>query len=345
MTQLYVCHDVFTWLIYVYDTINLHDSFIWVLSLLHITHPCARHDSCIPLLLHVRDMTPSHYYSSAWCNWWTWLEDMTHWYVWYDSLVCVIWLIGMCDMTHSPSHSCACHDSFTLLIYVCVMTHAHDLLICVTWHIHMTHFCVCHDSITGLGHMCDMPHLHVMCVTHIIHGYDITGLGHMCDMPHLHVVFVCEMTRYSFISVTCLMCICDMTHSYLWLDSSHVWHASFACRIVVFVCNMTQGHDSFMCVTHIIHGYDITDITHSHDLFKCVKRLVHVWNVSHLHDTCLICLICTTRHIYVYGMTKVHASFMCVTRLPTVLLIDIIWLCMCVCVCVCAHSCLTIRGW
>jgi len=27
--------------------------------------------------------------------------DMTHSYVWYDSSMCVIWLIHMCDMTHS----------------------------------------------------------------------------------------------------------------------------------------------------------------------------------------------------------------------------------------------------
>jgi len=48
--------------------------------------------------------------------------DVTHSYVWHDSLVCVTWPIHMCDMTHSH----VCHNScicVTWLIHMCDMTH------------------------------------------------------------------------------------------------------------------------------------------------------------------------------------------------------------------------------
>jgi len=33
---------------------------------------------------------------------------ITHWYVCHDSLICVPWLIDMCDMTHSPEKGMKC---------------------------------------------------------------------------------------------------------------------------------------------------------------------------------------------------------------------------------------------
>ena len=82
--------------------------------------------------------------------------DMTHSNVWYDSFICVTWLIHMCAMTHS---------------YVC-----HDLFICVKWnrvnksHVRkslirpMAHTFVWHDSflcVTCLISMCAMTYLYV----------------------------------------------------------------------------------------------------------------------------------------------------------------------------------------
>jgi len=63
---------------------------------------------------------------------------MTHWYVWHDSLICVTWLIDMCDMTHWY----VWHDSLICvpwLIDMCDMTLwyvRHDSLICATWLFH-----------------------------------------------------------------------------------------------------------------------------------------------------------------------------------------------------------------
>ena len=66
----------------------------------------------------------------------TWLInicDMTHWYVWHDSFICATRLIDMCDMTHWY----ASHDSLirvTWLIDMCDMTRAY-----ATWLIHLWH--------------------------------------------------------------------------------------------------------------------------------------------------------------------------------------------------------------
>ena len=59
--------------------------------------------------------------------------------VWYDAVMCVIWLIHMCDMTGSY----VWHDPFTCVTgrtHMCVVTHSygwHDLFRCVTALIHM----------------------------------------------------------------------------------------------------------------------------------------------------------------------------------------------------------------
>jgi len=98
------------------------------------------------------------------------------------SLVCVTWLIHMCDMTHS-------YFFWTWLIHMCGMTdlHAwHDLRICGTWLIHNG----CHDSFIG-----------------------VIRLFHECSMTHLYV------GHDSFICATWRIHMCDMTHSYVWHDS------------------------------------------------------------------------------------------------------------------------------
>jgi len=94
---------------------------------------------CVPGLTHMRDMTHSY------------VRDMTHLYAWYDSSMCVAWLIDTRDMTPS----CSWQDLFirvTWLIHMCVMTESyawHGSFICMPWLAHMrdmTHSCVRHDS-------------------------------------------------------------------------------------------------------------------------------------------------------------------------------------------------------
>ena len=48
----------------------------------------------------------------------THLCDMTHWYVWHDSFICVTWLIHICDMTHWYVW---CHMFIDMCDVTCVM--------------------------------------------------------------------------------------------------------------------------------------------------------------------------------------------------------------------------------
>ena len=92
-----------------------------------LTHWYAWHDSftCVTRHIHMRDMMHSYVRHDSLCVTWLmqggttailmkWLVhmcDMTHsythsyvssdWFVWHDSFLRVTWLIPMCDMTHS----------------------------------------------------------------------------------------------------------------------------------------------------------------------------------------------------------------------------------------------------
>jgi len=81
-----------------------------------------------------------------------------------------------------------------------------------------------------------------------------------------------------------------MTHSY-------VWHDSFICVTwLIHMCDMTHSyvwHDSFICVTWSIHMCDMTHSYVWHDPFICVTWSIHM---------------CDMTHSYVW-----HGSFICVT--------------------------------
>ena len=203
--------------------------------------------------------------------------------MWYDSFLCVTWLIRMCDMTNSYVwHMCD-------MTYSCVFSLRsarplrrnlwltwHDSFMCVTWLMHCvtqlllmrdkTHSCAWHDSFLNVtwmiltcsswgqhalsGATCDPWDMTPSCVWHDIHT---------CDTTHSYVWrdsfshFKSEADTPSQVRLvtrkTWLIRMCDMTHSYVW-------------------------HDSFICVTWLIH---LCDMTHSyvwHDSFVCVSWLI-----------------------------------------------------------------------
>jgi len=124
----------------------------------------------------------------------------------------------------------------------------------------------------------------------------------MRDMTHSNIwrdPFICvtwhtpQGGRHdSFIPVTWLIHMCDMTHSY-------VWHDSFTCVTwLIHVRDMTQSYvryDSFICVTWLIHMCDMTHSTGRpchcalhlplrwHDSFICVTWLIHMCDMTHSH--------------------------------------------------------------
>jgi len=121
------------WLIYM---CTMTHSFVWNnLSCVRLIYMCDMTHSCVNRKRPARRSPKRHEH----------LEDL-HLYEYHDSficmtrIICAIWLIYMCDMTHSCmlTHSYAWHNSFTCvtwLIYMCGMTHLHvwhDSFTCVT---------------------------------------------------------------------------------------------------------------------------------------------------------------------------------------------------------------------
>jgi len=113
------------------------------------------------------------------------------------------------------------------------------------------HKCVCGN--TGSYMYC------VITLIHMTHSY----------VTHLY------MWHDSFICVTWLIHMCDMTHSYVW----HVTH-------------LYMWHDSFICVTWLIHMCDMwriptCDMTHS-----------YAGHDSFIHMSLMTCVSCDKTHSY-----------------------------------------------
>jgi len=228
--------------------------------------------------------------------------------VWHDSVICVTWLIHMCDMTHSY----VWRDSF----------------ICVTWHIHMcdtTHSCVWHDPficVTRLNHhMCGMtPSSHVWNDTSIILPFIcVTWFIHECDTTHLSHVW-----HDSFITwVAWLIHMCDMTHSYVWHDSfvSRVARLFYEMHLAWLIHHITTHH---ICDTHPWHCCHVSFIcdtwlfrtcgmTHSYMWWRnwfiyVVAWLIHICGMTHFyvwHDSC----IHVKGRIDLYHMTLSYVYF------------------------------------
>ena len=118
------------------------------LSLHFVSDPCVWHGWCKKNLfesamLPIRTVP----YDSIICMiWLIHMRDMTYSRLWPASSVFVTWRNCVCPMTHSYVH----HDSFicvTWLIHVCDVPHAYvsrDSLICATWLIH-TESCYTHE--------------------------------------------------------------------------------------------------------------------------------------------------------------------------------------------------------
>ena len=98
---------------------------------------------------------------------------------------------------------------------------------------------------------------------------------------HICMSHVCRTHIYrwndSYINVTWLIHICDMTHGYM----EHKWYTHMAW--LIHICDMTHKcmrHDSYMYVTWLIHICDMIHTCIWHDSNMYVTWLVHMWHDS-----------------------------------------------------------------
>jgi len=72
-------------------------------------------------------------------------------------------------------------------------------------------------------------------------------------------------------------------HRYVWRDSEISIFPTFF-KQVTGMCDVTPlcvWHESFMCVTCLIHVCDMTPLCVWHDSFMCVTWLIHVCDMTH----------------------------------------------------------------
>jgi len=154
-------------------------------------------------------------------------------------------------------------------------------------------------------------------------------------MSHVWMSHVSRMNAsclISFVRVTWLICMCDMTHPYLWHDSSNFLRLRE--ELYKIFLEFDLNIDYFICVTWLLHMCDMTHSYVWHDSFIYVTWLIHMCDMTHStpsgcvrscmyeifleFDLNIDYFICVTWLIHMCGMTHScmwHDSFICVTRL------------------------------
>jgi len=159
-----------------------HDSFMCVWWLIHVwdvTHSYVWHDSCICVTCvnHGSDMTHSHMRKltrgdETVCNWYgiyvcsvTWL---IHSYVRHASIMCVTWLIHMCDVTHEDE------TAWKLIRVECLQCdtiHSHVWNDSCSYVWHDSFVCVWLDAFSCVWHDASChTHENASCVIFCVHA-------------------------------------------------------------------------------------------------------------------------------------------------------------------------------
>ena len=213
--------------------------------------------------------------------------------VWRDPFICVTWPIHTCDMTHS-------HNAFTQRI-----------LEVDIWFIYM---CAKMRSLLEIATVTQS-----LCV--------LSRFWSLCVLSRFlatkHKDFASQSTVLPCHRITLLLSFLDILH---WQDEISVWHDSFICVTrLIHLCDMTQPsvwHDSFICVTCLIHLCDMTRSSLWHDSIICVTGpfrmcdMMHIWishgthmnELCHTHEWVVRINLCDMTQSYLC-----HDSFICVT--------------------------------
>jgi len=171
------------------------------------------------------------------------------------------------DFQVSMNKSCHTYEWVTPRIWM-----GHEWVLSHIWMSHVTHMNEsCHTYEWVMSHIWVSHVTHMNEPTHRFHLKlpGVTWLRHKCDMAH----HMCDMTHHGLlIRVTWLIHMHDMTHLNVWHDSLmcdifhlYVWHeTSLHSRhpaVTWFICTCDTTYlwnSSFLCVTWLIHTYDMT---------------------------------------------------------------------------------------
>jgi len=215
---------------------------------------------------------------------------MTYSCVWYDSIMCATWLMErvrlsfMCDMTHSYVH----HNSFicvTWLVDVCDVTYSyvqHDWIICVVSWLNFMYIMIPGTTPVAHTHTATLCNTHCNTLQHSATATHCNTLQHTCTENSCrsygwHESIICatwlmERVPLSFIRVTWLIRMCDMTHLYVRHDS-YVWRDSCMCATwLIHMCNMTKSyvHMTPGSFTPVVYMFDMARSNVWHDSFTWV---------------------------------------------------------------------------
>jgi len=256
-----------------------HDSFLcatWLIRMFDVTHSYARHT-----FVYMWDMTHLTYPSTS---------AQRGAAVWYVSFVCEAWIIPHARhdlfIRETGCISNARHNSFlreTWLIPTWDMMHSK----CKTWLIPMwdiSRFKSETSDMTRLTYLSTsmsdscVRHYLFICETWQRHDWDMTDFWYLSTSAQRG----CAVWHDSFLCVTWLIHMCDVTHSHVRqetfiIETWHISHTSARPCSVAALCDMTQSyvrHDLFLCVTWL---NPMCDMTHSyvwHDPFICVTWLI-----------------------------------------------------------------------
>ena len=216
-----------------------------------------------------------------------WYESFMSWilHIWYESfmwlnvtsLICVVWLIYVCDVTHLR----AWYNSFlraTWLIHVCGWTHPYVwndhtyICRCLKWpYIYMslfdaTHSSVRHDlflCVPWIISPCDVIDLFIYVSSYVD---DVTLLLHSDDSfiwmsmnESCHTMSHVTQWVTSHIRTSSRQAVTTYSYECVWMSHVTQWVISqvWASHVTCMMTHSYMGHDSFIHGTWIIHTWDI----------------------------------------------------------------------------------------
>ena len=153
--------------------------------------------------------------------------------LWVRIHLCVCTFLCVCARVCACVCACWCEYRVCANIHLAYlnvtrMNESRHKYIWAMWHIWMRHG----THMIDLCRTCACVMWHVR-MSHVIHMNE--SVTHMYESYIWHVSFICYIRRDSFIYVTWLIHLRDMTHSYMWHDSSSIY-----ATWLIHMCNMTR---------------------------------------------------------------------------------------------------------